>query len=77
MEMNQPGSRMELITKSKALWERVVQYGQFQPISIQETEQERRKRRSNTFAMEIQKDYIQRHGGRRKLLQIISHKIEN
>ena len=72
-----PGSWMEFITNFKALWERVVQYGQFQPISLQETEQERRERRSNTFAMEIQKDYIRRHGGRRQLLQIIRNKIEN
>ena len=36
-EMSQPGSWMELITNSKALWERVVQYGQFQPINSQET----------------------------------------
>ena len=76
-EMSQPGSWMELITNSKALWERVVQYGQFQPINLQETEQERRIRRSNTFAMEIPKDYIQRHGGRRQLLQIIRNKFEN
>ena len=76
-EMNQPGSWMEFLTNSKAFWERVVQYGQFQSINSQETEQERRVRRSNTFAMEIPKDYIQRHGGRRQLLQIIRNKIEN
>ena len=52
VEMSQPGSWMEYITNSKILWERVVQYGQFQPINLQETEQERRERRSNTFAME-------------------------
>ena len=56
-EMSQPGSWMEFITNSKALWERVVQYGQFQPINSHETEQERRVRRSNTFAMEIPKGY--------------------
>ena len=50
-EMAQSGTWMEMITESNILWERVVQYGQFQPINKQETEQERRKRRSNTFAM--------------------------
>ena len=54
-----------------------MQYGQFQPINSQETEQERRVRISNTFAMEMPKDYIKEHGGRRKLLQIIRNKIEN
>jgi hypothetical protein len=76
-EMTQPGSWMEMITESNILWERVVQYGQFQPFNKQETEQERRKRRSNTFAIEIPKDYIQKHGGRRSLLQIIRQKIED
>ena len=76
-EMNQTDSWMEFLTYSKALWERVVQYGQFQPINSQETVQERRTRISNTFAMEIPKNYIKEHGGRRKLLQIIRNKIEN
>ena len=74
-EMSQPGSWMEFITNSKALWERVVQYGQFQTINSQETEHERRVRRSNTFAMEIPKGCIKEHGGRRQLLQIIRNKI--
>ena len=75
--MNQPGSWMEFLTNSKALWERVVQYKQSQPINSQETEQERRARISNTFAMEIPKSYIKEHGGRRQLLQTIRNKIEN
>ena len=77
MAMTQQNSWMDMITESYVLWERVVQYGQFQPINKQETEQERRKRRSNTFAIEIPKDYIQKHGGRRSLLQIIRQKIED
>ena len=42
-----------------------MQYGQFQPINSQETEQERRVRRSNTFAMEIPvpKGYIKKSMG--------------
>ena len=48
-----------------------MQYGQFQPINKQETEQEKRKRRNNTFGMELPKDFIREHGGKRKLIQII------
>mgnify|MGYP001433619307 CR=1 FL=1 len=62
---------------SNDLWERVVQYGQFQPINKQETEYERRKRRGNTFAMEIPENFIHDHGGRRRLLQLIRQKIED
>lgn len=76
-EMSQPGSWMEMITESNDLWERVVQYGQFQPINKQETEYERRKRRGNTFAMEIPENFIHDHGGRRRLLQLIRQKIED
>ena len=39
-------------------------YGQFQPIDKRETEQERRRRRSDTFAVEMPKDYIRTHWGR-------------
>ena len=78
MAMTQQDSWMEMITESNALWEREVQYGQFQPINKQETEQEKRKRRNNTFGMELPKDFIREHGGKRKLIQIIRvrHKIE-
>ena len=76
MAMTQQDSWMDMITESNALWERVVQYGQFQPINKQESEQERRKRRNNTFAMEVPKNFINEHGGKRNLIQIIRQKIE-
>ena len=76
MAMTQQDSWMDMITESNALWERVVQYGQFQPINKQESEQERRKRRNNTFAMEVPKNFINEHGGNRNLIQIIRQKIE-
>ena len=49
-EMIQQSTWMEMIIGSFELWERVVIYGQFQPIDAGETDQERRKRRNNTFA---------------------------
>ena len=40
---------MELMKEEPALWESVVQYGQFQSIPPEETEQMKRQRRKNTF----------------------------
>ena len=55
---------MELIMDSPALWERVVKYGQFQPIDPEETEQMMRQRRKNTFPKTVPKDILNGHGGR-------------
>ena len=52
----QPGSWMEMITESNDLWERVVQYGQFQPINKQETSTEQRKG-ENAEAIHLQWKY--------------------
>ena len=38
-----------------------MQYGQFQPIDGGETDQERSKRRNNTFATQIPKEYYTRN----------------
>ena len=54
---------MELIMDSPALWERVVKYGQFQPIDPEETEQMMRQRRKNTFPKTVPNDIINGHGG--------------
>ena len=53
----------------------IVQYGQFQPIDAGETDQERRKRRNNTFAKQPT-GYIQEIGSKGQLLQIIRHRVK-
>ena len=74
-EMIQQSTWMEMIIGSFELWERVVIYGQFQPIDAGETDQERRKRRNNTFAKQPT-EYIQEIGSKGQLLQIIRHRVK-
>ena len=75
-EMTQPNTWMEMITETPELWERVVIYGQFQPIDKQENEQQKRNRRNNTFANEISEEYYARqYLNRSRLLQKIRHEI--
>ena len=74
-EMIQQSTWMEMIIGSFELWERVVQYGQFQPIDAGETDQERRKRRNNTFAKQPT-EYIQEIGSKGQLLRIIRHRVK-
>ena len=74
-EMIQQSTWMEMIIGSFELWERVVIYGQFQPIDAGETDQERRKRRNNTFAKQPT-EYIQEIGSKGQLLRIIRHRIK-
>ena len=74
-EMIQQSTWMEMIIGSFELWERVVIYGQFQPIDAGETDQERRKRRNNTFAKQPT-EYIQEIGSKGQLLRIIRHRVK-
>ena len=62
---------MELIIDSAALWERVVKYGQFQPIDPDETEQMMRQRRKNTFPKTVPNDKINEYGGRSAFIRRI------
>ena len=68
---------MELIMDSPALWERVVKYGQFQPIDPEETEQMMRQRRKNTFPKTVPTDIINGHGGRSAFIRSIRDDVFN
>lgn len=66
---------MELIMDSPALWERVVKYGQFQPIDPEETEQMMRQRRKNTFPKTVPNEIINEHGGRSAFIRTIREHV--
>ena len=66
---------MELIMDSPALWERVVKYGQFQPIDPEETEQMMRQRRKNTFPKTVPNEIINENGGRSAFIRTIRERV--
>ena len=74
-----PGTRVQCTVYTDIqLYSTVVQYtqyGQFQPIDAGETDQERRKRRNNTFAKQPT-EYIQEIGSKGQLLRIIRHRVK-
>jgi hypothetical protein len=64
---------MDLLSESPEIWDHVVRYGQFEPRNPEETDQERRQKRQNSFAPQVPQDYITGMGGRVRLRQIIYH----
>ena len=72
-EMTFDKTWMDLLSESPEIWDHVVRYGQFEPRNPEETDQERRQKRQNSFAPQVPQDYITGMGGRVRLRQIIYH----
>ena len=67
---------MELMKEEPALWESVVQYGQFQSIPPEETEQMKRQRRKNTFPKTVPATIVDEYGSIPLFIQKIKEDVQ-
>ena len=54
---------IQIMKFSPQSWNWIVKYGQFEPAPAEATEQEKRRRRQNTFAPELPQGWIRQNGG--------------
>ena len=72
-ERNSQEHWIQIMKSSPKSWNWIVKYGQFEPAPAEATEQEKRRRKQNTFAPELPQGWIRQNGG----LAVLRNRMRN